>query len=122
MYKYLMVGLFTCACILGLAVIIYQAPPSAEEQAAEAKTQLKITASNFEFDKPEYKVKSGETLTVILVNKGTHGMAIDDLNINLFGDNLSEEVTFDKPGTYEIRCSISCGVGHNEMKSVLIVE
>jgi len=122
MYKYLMVGLFSFACILGLAVILYQAPPSAEEQASEAKTQLKISASNFHFDKPEYKVKAGDKLTVILDSRGNHGLAIDDLNINLSGDTLSQEVTFDKPGTYEIHCSIPCGDGHLEMKSVLIVE
>ena len=37
-------------------------------------------------------------------------------------ERSSEDVTFDKPGTYELHCSIMCGQGHAGMKSKFIVE
>ncbi|GAA3407246.1 cupredoxin domain-containing protein [Paenibacillus hodogayensis] len=126
MYKWIMSVLFFGACTLGIIFLLVSAKPekSEEEAGAESgKPQLKITASNFQFDQPEYKVKKGETLQVVLKNKeGTHGIDIAKLGISLSGKDLSKEVTFDTAGTYEILCSVPCGTGHVNMKAKLIVE
>ncbi|MEF3303883.1 cupredoxin domain-containing protein [Paenibacillus sp. GYB003] len=126
MYKWIMSVLFFGACAFGLIFLLVSAKPekSEDEAAAESgKPQLKITASNFQFDQAEYRVKTGETLQVVLKNKeGTHGIDITQLGISLSGKELSKEVTFDKPGTYEIVCSVPCGAGHVNMKAKLIVE
>lgn len=126
MYKWIMSVLFFGACAFGLIFLMVSSTPekSEDEAAAEAgKPQLKITASNFKFDQAEYKVKSGETLQVVVKNsEGVHGIDIAQLGISLSGKELSKEVTFDKPGTYEIMCNVPCGVGHVNMKAKLIVE
>jgi len=125
-YKWIMSVLFFGACAFGLIMMVanFQPEVSEEEAAAEAgKPQLKISATNYQFDQAEYKVKSGETLQVVLKNaEGVHGIDIAQLGITLSGKDLSKEVTFDKPGTYDIMCSVPCGPGHTTMKAKLIVE
>lgn len=126
MYKWIMSVLFFGACAFGLIFLMVSSTPekSEDEAAAEAgKPQLKITASNFKFDQAEYKVKKGETLQVVVKNsEGVHGIDITQLGISLSGKELSKEVTFDKPGTYDILCNVPCGAGHVNMKAKLIVE
>ncbi|WP_248925354.1 cupredoxin domain-containing protein [Paenibacillus hamazuiensis] len=126
MQKWIMFSLFLVACILGVGVLFQNITVRQAEMAsekAEAGKTLKIAASNFQFDKPEYTVKAGDKLTVSFNNKeGLHAMEIVGLNVKLDASNKSQEVTFDKPGTYEIHCILPCGTGHANMKSTLIVQ
>ncbi|MEF3306177.1 cupredoxin domain-containing protein [Paenibacillus sp. GYB003] len=95
---------------------------SAAPASAPATGELKITATNWKFDKTEYRVKQGETLKVTLDSKeGAHGIKIDKLGVDV-GTNQSKDVTFDKKGEYTIICSIPCGAGHAKMTAKLIVE
>jgi cytochrome c oxidase subunit 2 len=126
MYKWIMSVLFFAACAFGLIFLMVSSKPEVSEDhaAAEAgKPQLKISASNFKFDQAEYRVKKGDTMQIVLKNaEGVHGVDIAQLGITLGGKELSKEVTFDKPGTYDIMCSVPCGPGHTTMKAKLIVE
>jgi cytochrome c oxidase subunit 2 len=126
MHKWLMSVLFFGACVFGLValIIVSQPEPSEDEQTDASGTPvLKIEATNFQFDQPEYHVKAGSTMKVTLKNvEGVHGVEIQGLGVTLDSNNPSKEVTFDKPGTYPIRCAVLCGPGHNDMVSKLIVE
>jgi len=87
-----------------------------------ANNDIEIKAINFEFDQAEYTVKAGEEVKISLVNEeGSHGIAIDDLDVKIDGDG---DATFtpEEPGEYTIYCSIPCGQGHSDMVSTLIVE
>jgi cytochrome c oxidase subunit 2 len=123
--KWIMFGLFIVACVLGVGVLFQNISTRQAEMAAEkadAGKSLKISASNFHFDKPEYTVKAGDKLTVSLTSKeGLHALEIQGLNVKLDNTTKSAEVTFDKPGTYDIICTLPCGTGHADMKSKLIV-
>lgn len=126
MYKWIMSILFFGACALGLIFLLVIAQPEkGQEEAApeDGKPRLTITASNFQFDQAEYRVKKGDTMEIALKNKeGVHGVDIAQLGILLSGKDLTKEVTFDKAGTYDIVCAIPCGAGHVDMKAKLIVE
>jgi cytochrome c oxidase subunit 2 len=99
-----------------------EAEETSEQTAGEAK-EVVLTATNFKFDQQEYKMAKGETVKFTLKNEqGFHGVNIKGLGVNLDNGNPSQTVTIDKPGTYEIVCSIPCGSGHANMKSVLVVE
>jgi cytochrome c oxidase subunit 2 len=102
------------------------APASSTAPAASggaAASEIILTASNWQFDKPEYRVKKGQAVKLTLDNKqGNHGAKIKELNVDLNGTNKSQTVTPDTAGTYEIRCSIPCGSGHTTMVSKLVVE
>src|SRR5690625_3398307 len=52
-----------------------------------ANNDIEIKATNFEFDQAEYTVKAGEEVKISLVNEeGSHGIAIDDLDVKIDGD------------------------------------
>mgnify|MGYP001207974050 CR=1 FL=1 len=127
MYKWTMLTLIIVSCLVGIGVLLSDVNESAKQRAAaeqEAKTpQLRITATNWKFDQEVYNVKLGETLKVSLQNaEGVHAVEITGYNVKLDATNSSTEVTFDKPGEYEIFCTLLCGEGHAEMRSKLIVE
>ncbi|CAM4336729.1 cupredoxin domain-containing protein [Paenibacillus tarimensis] len=91
------------------------------ETTDTAASELVIKASNFQFDQEEYVVKQGEPVTIVLENvQGVHGVNIAG-QIKLV-EGKPKTVSFDKPGEYQIACSIPCGVGHVKMVSKLIVQ
>ncbi|WP_019534494.1 cupredoxin domain-containing protein [Paenibacillus ginsengihumi] len=99
--------------------------PAANSGAGEggAAQEVKIVATNFKFDQAEYKVKAGQPVTISLENKeGLHAVQISGVKVKL--DNNSKTATFtpEKPGSYDIICSLPCGPGHLDMKSKLVVE
>lgn len=88
-----------------------------------AAQEVKLIATNFQFDQAEYKVKAGQAVNISLENKeGMHAVQISGVKVKL--DNNTKTATFtpEKPGTYDIICSLPCGPGHLNMKSKLIVE
>ncbi|OUM95394.1 MAG: hypothetical protein A9Z00_08595 [Thermobacillus sp. ZCTH02-B1] len=83
---------------------------------------LEVRARNFEFDRSEYRVKSGEAVRFHFVSEeGVHGIEVPKTGIEL-RDGQTVTVTFEQPGEYEIICNIPCGVGHAKMFAKLIVE
>lgn len=123
MYKWIVAVLFFGASALGIGILFNELPKelSEEELAAEANT-VTIVASNFQFDQEEYLVELGSTKTIRLENEqGLHGIAIEELGVELQGAQLEQEVTFDKPGTYEIHCIVLCGEGHADMVAKITV-
>lgn len=86
-----------------------------------ASQEIVIKASNWEFDKPEYIVPKDTPVKITLELEGGHGMKVEGTDINLGPGNTSTVVTL-KAGTYNFRCSIICGKGHNNMVSKLVVQ
>lgn len=121
--KWIMSGLVTVACALGVYLLAAGLPDRPQEEVApEGQELLKISASNFEFDKKQYEVKAGTTYQIKFTNaSGRHGAEIQGLDVNLSADNPVMEFTFDKPGEYKLVCSIMCGQGHSTMSSTIIV-
>jgi cytochrome c oxidase subunit 2 len=124
--KWLLSTLIAVACIMGvylMATGLPAKPVNEASQLKEGQELLKITATSFNFDQAEYHVKSGTNYKVTFANKlGKHGVEIKELGLELSESAPSMEITFDKPGTYEMRCAIMCGQGHGTMISKFIVE
>lgn len=94
--------------------------PAATSGSAQ---EVKLVATNFQFDQKEYHVKKGSEVKVTLENKeGLHGINIGEFKVQL--DNSKKTATFtpDKAGSYDIICSVPCGQGHMNMKAKLIVD
>lgn len=97
--------------------------PAASTQAAAGGQQVVLKATNYQFEKTEYHIKKGESVTITLDNsQGIHGAAIKEFNINLNNGNKTATFTPDKTGSFPITCSVMCGTGHANMKTTLIVE
>jgi cytochrome c oxidase subunit 2 len=127
--KKLLVLLMGIALVIAITACGNKATKSTETTNPAATTQaaggqkVVLKASNFKFDQAEYRVKKGEPVTITLDNtQGVHGASIKEFKINL--DNSNKTVTFtpDKAGSFPINCSIMCGSGHANMKTILIVE
>jgi cytochrome c oxidase subunit 2 len=99
------------------------ASTAATTKAAAGGQEVVLKATNFQFDKTEYRIKKGESVTITLDNsQGIHGASIKEFNINLNNGNKTVTFTPDKTGSFPITCSIMCGSGHANMKTTLIVE
>lgn len=97
--------------------------PAASTQAAAGGQQVVLKATNYQFEKTEYRIKKGESVTITLDNsQGIHGASIKEFNINLNNGNKTATFTPDKTGSFPITCSVMCGTGHANMKTTLIVE
>ncbi|MUT66899.1 cytochrome C oxidase subunit II [Paenibacillus sp. NEAU-GSW1] len=127
MHKWIMFVLLSAASLLGVYLLTFGLPPKPVDETAElppGTVLVKLVAnSDFTFSEEEYKVKVGDNVILKLQNKsGIHGAKIEELNIDLTGENLETEFKADKPGEYIVHCSVPCGTGHVEMKTKLIVE
>lgn len=125
MQKWIMATLVTIACAMGVYLLATGLPEKPKDEASglkEGQELLKIKATNFNFDEKEYHVTAGTSYVVKFSNSlGNHGVEFVGLDIQLDKNTPELEVTFDKPGTYELHCSIMCGQGHGDMVSKLIV-
>jgi len=94
---------------------------SAPSESQTASEEIVIKASNWEFDKPEYIVPKDTPVKITLELDGGHGIKVKGTDIDLGPGRTSTVVTL-KEGTYEFKCSIMCGKGHNDMVSKLVVQ
>lgn len=92
---------------------------------AGART-IKMTAELWKFTPNVIKAKQGEKVTLEITGvSGTHGLSVPELGINetvFQGKTISVNVPTDKTGTFDFRCSIQCGSGHNDMTGQIIIE
>jgi nitrous-oxide reductase len=94
------------------------------------KVTVYLTAVAPAFSLPDFKVKRGDEVTLILTNLDkvedlTHGIGIQQYNINMIANpGETKSVTFkaDKPGVYWCYCTHFCHALHLEMRSRMMVE
>jgi len=98
---------------------------AAVQPAANLSTDVKITATEFKFQPSAIQVPAGEKVKFTLENKGAieHDMTLETAGFTLVakaGQTATGEFTFDKPGQYQLICSIP---GHEAagMKGTLTV-
>ncbi len=98
---------------------------AAQAPSGSART-IKMTAELWKFTPSVVRVKQGEKVTLEVTGvSGTHGIAIPGLGINetvIQGQTVDIDIPTDKTGTFDFRCSIQCGSGHNDMTGQVIVE
>lgn len=123
MHKWVMLALFVIASGMAVIFSITAIENEGGEEEAVGENELRFVMSNFKFDQETYTVKAGSTMTLSMKNaQGIHGVAIESLGVDMKeGDTV--EVTFGEAGTtYDLLCSVMCGIGHAEMVSKIVVE
>jgi cytochrome c oxidase subunit 2 len=87
---------------------------------------MKMTAKKYEFDPSQIRVKKGEHVKLLITAVDhDHGFKIAALHIDRKlkkGETATIEFTPDQAGTFPFECSKFCGLGHKNMKGVLLVE
>jgi cytochrome c oxidase subunit 2 len=127
---------------VALAVVVLAAHQPARGQEGEPVV-IQVRAKKYEFDPAEIRVKKGARVQLKVTatdrshgfelalfpegsdKKGSAGLRFAD-NKNSFKLEKDQErvveFTAEQPGTYEIKCSVFCGMGHRGMKAKLVVE
>jgi cytochrome c oxidase subunit II len=120
--------------IILIGLTIFSAAPArtVAQESKDAGTQVRmvheiqVTLRKYEFNPGSLRVRKGEQVRLILAAVDhDHGFKLDDFNVNqkvLKGRTVVVEFTADKAGTFQFRCSNVCGLGHRNMKGLLVVE
>jgi len=92
---------------------------------APQERTFRIEARQFAYTPSELKVNPGDTVSIQLVSTDVvHGLYIDGYDISVEADpGQSETLTFtaNKPGSFRVRCNVTCGAMHPFMIGKLSV-
>lgn len=107
-------------CIALFAVLTACSSKKAEgsDKSASAAQELKLTVKKDAFEKPEYKVKSGDTIRFVNDAKGSLYIEITGMSVKLDSDNPKKEVKV-TAGVYDAIAKYSDG---KLIKSKIVVE
>ena len=77
---------------------------------------FRVEARQFAYSPSELRVNPGDTVTIQLVSTDVvHGLYIDGYGISVEADpGQTKSLTFvaDKPGSFRLRCNVTCGAMH----------
>ena len=116
----------TMGVVFGAIGLAAGGRPFARAAAApEAEQVVRMTAKKFEYTPSEITLKKGVPviLEITAVDRD-HGFKIPELGIR--ADLKSGQVTRvrivpDRTGTFEFRCDVFCGDGHEDMSGEIVV-
>lgn len=101
--------------ILGAFLVAF-APLPAVGTLQPAAHRFRIEASQFSYSPSVISVNPGDTVTVELVSKDVaHGFYVDGYGVSVQADpGQTRTLTFvaDQPGSFRIRCNVTCGAMH----------
>lgn len=116
------------ALLAACAPAASQTPPTPapqEEQAIPQGRVIPVTAELWKFTPNIIQAQQGEEAVLQITGiSGTHGFSVPDLGINatvIQGQTVTVPLPTDKPGTFDFRCSVPCGIGHQDMKGQIVV-
>lgn len=127
MKRVIMIPLFLLSAVLILAVqgknIALASPLSGEIK--DGVREIEVTAKKYEFSPDPIVVKFEEKVRLkITALDADHGFGIKKYKINRKLPKGKEQIvkfTANRAGTFTIKCTVFCGVGHMVMKGKLIV-
>jgi len=95
-------------------------------QLGENHYKAVMTAFVFGFDPPNMEIPVGSTVDFEVTTPDVvHGFSIVGTNVNFMvvpGEVSHVRYTFDKPGEYLVICNEYCGIGHEYMKTTIVVK
>ena len=116
----------TVGVVLGAIGLAAGGRPFARAAASPAAEQVvRMTAKKFEYTPSEITLKKGVPVILeITAIDRDHGFKVPELGIR--ADLKSGQVTRvrivpDRTGTFEFRCDVFCGSGHEDMSGEIVV-
>lgn len=101
--------------LLSGGLLVAFAPLPFQEAAPRERT-FRVEARQFAYSPSELRVNPGDTVTIQLVSTDVvHGLYIDGYGISVEADpGQTKSLTFvaDKPGSFRLRCNVTCGAMH----------
>jgi heme/copper-type cytochrome/quinol oxidase subunit 2 len=98
------------------ALVVAFAPFPAIEHAQPLKRVIRVEAGQFSYSPSIISVNPGDTVTIQLVSTDVvHGLYVDGYGVSVQADpGQTETLTFiaNRPGSFRIRCNVTCGAMH----------
>jgi plastocyanin len=100
----------------GAAALLVAIAPLPHSAAAPAERLFRVEAGDFAYTPAVLQVNPGDKVTVELVSTDVvHGVYVDGYDVSITADpGQPAALTFtaDRPGTFRLRCSVTCGALH----------
>ncbi len=100
--------------LAGLVVAFAPLPVSAHSEAATRI--IRVEASQYAYSPSVIEVNPGDTVTLQLVSTDVvHGLYVDGYGVSVQADpGQTRTLTFvaNRPGSFRIRCNVTCGAMH----------
>lgn len=110
---------------LGLAALLIVFAPLPISAAAPVERTVHIQARRYEYFPSVIRVNAGDRVTLELTSTDVvHGLYLDGYDLALTADpGQTARLTFvaDHPGTFRLRCSVTCGPLHPFMIGKLTI-
>jgi heme/copper-type cytochrome/quinol oxidase subunit 2 len=114
--------LWISLAILAVGIAFLPLPFPASQPAERT---IRIEASQYAFTPGEVHVNPGDRVTLELISTDVvHGLYIDSYGLSTQADpgqTARLEFTADRPGTFRLRCDVTCGAMHPFMIGKLYV-
>lgn len=102
--------------LLTMAGLVVALAPLPVQPIAPQERNFRVEARQFAYSPAELAVNPGDTVTIQLVSTdAVHGIYIDGYDISVEADpGQSRTLTFtaDRPGSFRVRCNVTCGAMH----------
>jgi plastocyanin len=110
---------------LVMAGLLVAFVPLPRATAQPTDRQFRLEMRSFEYSPPVIRVNLGDRVTLKLVSLDvTHGVYVDGYGLNVVaypGQTVTLTFVADRPGTFRLRCSVTCGALHPFMLGELQV-
>ena len=110
---------------LGLVALLIMFAPLPIAAAAPVERTVHIQARSYEYFPSVIRVNAGDRVTLELASSDVvHGLYLDGYDLALTADpGQTARLTFvaDRPGTFRLRCSVTCGPLHPFMIGKLTI-
>lgn len=87
--------------------------------------EFTMTATDFAFTPERIEVNEGDTVILYITSTDVdHGISIPEFNVAQdlpVGEEVEIQFLADKKGTFNFFCNVYCGVDHQEMTGILVV-
>jgi heme/copper-type cytochrome/quinol oxidase subunit 2 len=107
------------------ALVVAFAPLPQMPRAEPAARTIRIEASQFSYSPSVISVNQGDTVTIELTSADVvHGLYVDGYGVSVEADpGQARSLTFvaNRPGSFRIRCNVTCGAMHPFMIGKLSV-